>query len=69
MMDPNKFSPTSAELIGSIIEKQRMELSRIVEKHKFNFQNQEVIDASIEMDFWLNLYQQSCKQEKVKLKI
>jgi hypothetical protein len=68
MIDSNKLSPTSVELIECTIEKQRMELTRIVEKHQYNFQSNEVIAASIEMDHWLNLYQQSCIQEKSKLK-
>jgi hypothetical protein len=58
VIDSNKISPTPVELLEFIIEKQRMKLSRIVEKHKYNFQNHEVIAASIEMDHWLNLYQQ-----------
>jgi hypothetical protein len=65
----NIISPTSVELKEFIIEKQRMKLSFIVEKHKYNFQNDEVIAASIEMDHLLNLYHQSCLQEKNKLKI
>jgi hypothetical protein len=68
MNDSDKLSPTSVELMENIIEIQRMKLSRIVEKYKYNFQKNEVIAASIEMDHWLNLYQQSCLLEKSKLK-
>jgi hypothetical protein len=67
-MDSNELFPTPVELIEHIIEKQRIELIRLVEMHQFNFQNNEVIAASIEMDHWLNLYQQSCILEKGKLK-
>ena len=68
MMDDVKENHTASELIEFIIEKQRMELIRIVERHKFNFQSKEVIAASIEMDYWLNFYQQnsSSKRDKVK---
>jgi hypothetical protein len=64
MMNVNKISTTSVELIEFTIEKHRMELIRIVEKHQYDFLNNEVIAASIEMDHWLNLYQQSCKAAK-----
>jgi hypothetical protein len=64
MFDSNKISPTPVELLENIIDKQRLELCRIVEKHKYNFQNHEVIAASTEMDLWLNLYQLSCKLRK-----
>ncbi|QGQ96337.1 aspartyl-phosphate phosphatase Spo0E family protein [Paenibacillus psychroresistens] len=63
-MSLNKLSHASIGLIEYTIEKQRMELIRIVEKHQYNFLNTEVITASIEMDHWLNLYQQSCKKKK-----
>jgi hypothetical protein len=69
VIDSNKISrPMSVELIKIIIEKQRLELSRIVEKYQYNFQKNEVIAASIEMDHLLNFYQQSCLLEKSKLK-
>jgi hypothetical protein len=36
-----------------------VELVHLVERHQVNFLNSEVIAASIEMDLWLNLYQQN----------
>lgn len=58
MVDRNE-NHSAAELIEFIIEKQRIELVRIAERHDYNFQDKEVIAASIEMDYWLNLHQQS----------
>ena len=68
-MDEVKESQTASELIKCIIEKQRMELTRIVESHNYNFQNKEVIAASIEMDYWLNFYQRSCSPKRGKPKV
>jgi predicted adenine nucleotide alpha hydrolase (AANH) superfamily ATPase len=68
VIDSNKTSLMSVELIAIIIEKQRLELTHTVEKYQYNFQKNEVIAASIEMDHWLNLYQQSFIIEKSKLK-
>jgi hypothetical protein len=36
-----------------------MELIHLVERHQYNFLNSEVLAASVEMDRWLNLYQQN----------
>jgi hypothetical protein len=35
-----------------------LELLHLAEKHQYNFLNAEVLAASIEMDRWLNLYQE-----------
>jgi hypothetical protein len=67
-MDPYELYPISGELIESIIEKLRLELILLAEKYQYNFQNNEVIAASIKMDQWLNLFEQSFIQEKDKLK-
>lgn len=67
-MDDVKESHTASELIEFIIEKQRMELVRIVESHAYNFLNKEVIAASIEMDYWLNFYQQNRSSKRDKLR-
>jgi hypothetical protein len=69
MMDYAEISPMVVELLEFIIEKQRIELTRLVVKNDYNFQSNEVIAASVEMDHWLNFYQQSCsiKQGKQKL--
>jgi hypothetical protein len=36
-----------------------MELIHLVKRHQYNFLNSEVLAASMEMDHWLNLYQQN----------
>jgi hypothetical protein len=64
MIDYVEFSPMVVELLMFIIEKQRTELTRLVEKNDYNFQSNEVIAASIEMDHWLNFYQLSCPKNK-----
>jgi hypothetical protein len=67
-MEDNKDSHTTTELLEFIIERQRLVLVRIVESHEYNFLNQEVIAASMEMDYWLNFYQQNSKSNQDKLK-
>jgi hypothetical protein len=69
MMDYVEFSPTVVELLEFIIEKQRIELTRIVEKNDYNFQSKDVIAASVEMDHWLNFYQQSSSKKPSKQKV
>jgi hypothetical protein len=64
MMDHVNEGHSVIKLIEFIIEKQRIELIRIVERHHYNFQSKEVIAASIEMDHWLNFYIQSCTSEQ-----
>jgi hypothetical protein len=68
MMDYAEISPMVVELLEFIIEKQRIELTRLVEKNDYNFQSNEVIAASIEMDHWLNFYQLSCSKKQGKQK-
>jgi hypothetical protein len=51
-----------------LIDKQRAELTRLVEKHNYNFQHRDVLAASIEMDRWLNFYEQNCTKKQGKQK-
>jgi hypothetical protein len=64
MMDYAELNPMVVELLEIIIEKQRIELTSLVEENDYNFQNIEVIAASVEMDHWLNFYQQSCYKKQ-----
>jgi hypothetical protein len=65
---PTILDSVNCELVQYLIDKQRAELSRLVEKHNYNFQHRDVLAASIEMDRWLNLYQQNRTNKQGKRK-
>jgi hypothetical protein len=64
ILNPTILDQVNCELVQYLIDKQRAELTRLVERHGYNFQHRDVLAASIEMDRWLNLYQHNCTNKQ-----